>query len=206
MKVIIVTGGIGSGKSQVCRLLQENYGIPVYEADSRAKCLYSEIPGLLDSIEDALCCKLRGESGEFIPQLLAEVIFNDASALQKVEELLFPAMMNDFEQWAGQIGKEVVAFESATVLEKKQFEGFGDIVLLVDAPMDLRIARAMARDAVERDKILKRIAAQQLMNRLSYGEVDPRIDYTLKNESTLENLSVKLADFIEKYGLTKMLS
>lgn len=205
MKVIVVTGGIGSGKSQVCRILEEKYGIPVYEADRRAKCLYSEIPELLASIEVALGCKLRDDSGEFKPQSLAEIIFSDPAALKEVESLLFPAMMTDFGKWAELTGRQVVAFESATILEKKQFDGFGDIVLLVDAPMELRIARAIERDGVDKDAVLRRISVQPLMNRLSEGENDSRVDFILANDSTFENLEEKLKKFIEKYSLTKML-
>lgn len=204
MKVVIVTGGIGSGKSQACRILEERYEIPVYEADKRAKSLYSEIPGMLDAIEDALGCGLRNDAGEFAPQKLAAVIFNDVSALRKVEEILFPVMMSDFEIWAEGKGQTVV-FESATALEKPQFDGFGDIVLLIDAPLSVRIERAAARDCADPAKILQRIAAQPLMNRLSEGESDPRIDFVIKNDSTIENLSGKLGEFVEKYGLTKML-
>lgn len=205
MKVLIVTGGIGSGKSQVCKMLEQSYGIPVYEADSRAKLLYSEVPGMLEALEASLGAGLRDENGGFFPQKLAQIIFSDSGALKKVEDILFPAMMDDFESWANRSGKEVVAFESATVLEKPQFDGFGDIVLLVDAPVDVRLARASQRDGVADEKILDRMRAQKLMNRLSQGETIPRIDHRIVNDSTLEDLSEKLADFIGKYGLTKML-
>lgn len=205
MKVVIVTGGIGSGKSQACRILEERYEIPVYEADKRAKSLYSEIPGMLDAIEDALGCGLRNDAGEFAPQKLAAVIFNDVSALRKVEDILFPVMMSDFERWAQGKG-EVVAFESATVLEKPQFDGFGDIVLLINAPLSIRTERAALRDSADAAKVKQRMSAQPLMNRLSEGESDSRIDFTINNDSAIENLSEKLGDFVEKYGLTKMLS
>lgn len=205
MIVVIVTGGIGSGKSQACRILEEKYEIPVYEADKRAKSLYSEVPGMLDAIEDALGCRVRNDAGEFLPQKLAAVIFNDESALRKVEEILFPAMMSDFDRWSQGKG-EVVAFESATVLEKPQFNGFGDIVLLIDAPLSVRTERAALRDRADAAKVLQRMAAQPLMNRLSEGESDIRIDFTINNDSTIDNLSEKLGEFVGKYGLTKMLS
>ena len=167
--------------------------------------MYSEIPGMLDAIEDALGCGLRNDAGEFAPQKLAAVIFNDVSALRKVEEILFPVMMSDFERWAQGKG-EVVAFESATVLEKPQFDGFGDIVLLINAPLSIRTERAALRDSADAAKVKQRMSAQPLMNRLSEGESDSRIDFTINNDSAIENLSEKLGDFVEKYGLTKMLS
>ena len=96
MKVLIVTGGIGSGKSQVCRILKEKYGFPVYEADIRAKALYVEIPEMLDDIEAAVGTCIRSDSGAFVPKMLADVIFTDADALRKVEDIVFPKLKEDF--------------------------------------------------------------------------------------------------------------
>ena len=204
MKVLVVTGGIGSGKSLVCRMLAEK-GIPVYEADRRAKQLYVEVPSMLDDMEAALGVRLRDSKGDFVASSLAEVIFRDQDALNKVEDILFPVMKKDFADWAAAHGKEVVAFESATVLEKPQFDGLGDIVLLVDAPVQLRMSRAVSRDGVSEEKIQARMKAQSLMNRLSEGETDPRIDQVLVNDSTEAELRRKLDEFIEIYALTKML-
>ena len=205
MKVLVVTGGIGSGKSQVCRLLSEKFGIPVYEADSRAKALYMEVPDMLDRIEAALGTGLRNDRGEFVPGYLSDMIFADPSALRKVEDILFPVLKKDFSDWAERQGSSLVAFESATILEKAAFDGFGDIVLLVDAPVSLRLMRAAARDCADTEKIRSRMEAQTLMNRLSEGGVDTRVDHVLKNDSTIEDLEANLSEFIEKYRLTKML-
>lgn len=203
MKVVVVTGGIGSGKTSVCRLLAEKYGIPVYEADRRAKELYAEFPSMLDRMESVLEVSLRDDSGEFVPARLADVIFNDADALGMVEDMLFPVMKEDFASWAK--GYETVAFESATILEKPQFDGFGDIVLLVDAPVPLRLARAMERDGVDEAEVISRMEAQPLMNFLSEGGRISRVDHVLMNDSSLEKLDRDLAEFMGKYGLTKML-
>lgn len=203
MKVLVVTGGIGSGKSSVCRLLSVKYGIPVYEADRRAKELYSEIPSMLDQMETALGVSLRDDFGQFVPHRLSEVIFNDSEALGRIEDILFPEMKKDFATWAE--GREVVAFESATILEKPQFEGFGDITLLVDAPLSLRLTRTMARDVVDETKVAMRMQAQPLMNSISEGRAFSRVDHIILNDSTFEKLEEKLDIFIEKSGLTKML-
>lgn len=205
MKVLIVTGGIGSGKSYICRMLAEKYAIPVYEADKRVKALYTEQPVMLDRIEDLLGYNFRNDAGEFVPQSLAEVIFNDPVALDKVEDVVFPYLKNDFSVWAQSQVKGIVAFESATVLEKSQFAGFGDIVLLVDAPTDMRALRASLRDGVDTEKIKVRMASQPLMNKISAGFKCSRVDYILSNVSTLSDLEQKLDEFIEKYAITKML-
>ena len=91
--VIVVTGGIGSGKSEVCRILSESYGFSVYEADRKAKELYVRYPELLNAIENALGCCFRDSSGVFQPSLMAARIFGDDEAIRTVEKLLFPYMM-----------------------------------------------------------------------------------------------------------------
>ena len=189
MRVLAVTGGIGSVKSEVCRILARHGLHLQYNADARAKALYTESPGLLDAIEDALGCVLRSEDGRFIPSALAAVIFADNEAMVKLEELLYPEMIRDFHRFMAEAAEDqIVVFESATFLEKKQFDGFADMVLLVDAPFEVRLERACARDVASREAVLARMKCQTLMNALSEGHVDPRIDYKVLNEGTMEEL------------------
>ena len=189
MRVLAVTGGIGSGKSEVCRILARHGLHLQYNADARAKALYTESPGLLDAIEDALGCVLRSEDGRFIPSALAAIIFADNEAMVKLEELLYPEMIRDFHRFMAEAAEDqIVVFESATFLEKKQFDGFADMVLLVDAPFEVRLERACARDVASREAVLARMKCQTLMNALSEGHVDPRIDYKVLNEGTMEEL------------------
>ena len=197
MRVLVVTGGIGSGKSVVCRMLAEN-GFPLqYNADARAKELYDECPQLLSDIEDALGISCRDSEGMFVPAALAARIFSDKEALAKVEQLLFPVMMADFMAFASKAGeKEYVVFESATLLEKPYFDGFGDKILLVDAPVEMRLERAVARDNASREVIRARMQHQKLMNALSEGAEDPRIDIVLKNVGTREELEKELLNIL----------
>lgn len=193
MKVLVVTGGIGSGKSVVCRMLAEN-GFPLqYNADARAKELYDECPQLLIDIEESLGISCRDSVGRFLPAVLAARIFSDKEALAKVEQLLFPVMMADFEAFASQAGEnEYVVFESATLLEKPYFDGFGDRILLVDAPVEMRLERAVGRDNASREVVQARMQNQKHMNALSDGALDPRIDFVLKNVGTKEELETEL--------------
>ena len=193
MKILAVTGGIGSGKSEVCRILAENGLTLQYNADSRAKALYVDSPGLLDDIEKELGGRFRDEEGNFIPSGLAAVIFSDAAALEKVEALLFPEMIRDFHRiMTGASPGQIVVFESATFLEKKQFDGFADIVLLVDAPFDVRLERACRRDGASKEAIIARMKSQRLMNELSEGLEDPRINYRVLNDGTRQELERKV--------------
>ena len=197
LMVIIVTGGIGSGKSMVCRMIREIYGFPVYEADSRAKELYVRYPELLEAIESALSCSVRDSRGVFQPRLLAGRIFADKEALAVVESLLFPFMMSDFQEYAENSGN-IIIFESATVLEKPQFDGFGDKVILVDAPRETRIDRACARDGLSREAVLARMDAQKLMNALSDGAACARIDETIMNDGSADDLLEAVKDVMER--------
>ena len=99
MQVFIVTGGIGSGKSEVCRIIRDQYGCGVYDADFRVKRLYDVHPTLLDDIEAALNATLRNENGQFVPSMLSRLIFSDKEALGIVENYVFPALIEDFESW-----------------------------------------------------------------------------------------------------------
>ena len=188
MNVLVVTGGIGSGKSEVCRILAAKGLTEQYNADTRVKELYVSSPGLLDSIEERLHCKVRDDSGKLVPALLAERIFADRSALEAVEALVFPALMEDFRSFVSAASGNIVVFESATVLEKPQFDGFADKVILVDAPIPSRLERASGRDGADKEKIWSRMENQKLMNALSEGASDPRIDAVIVNDGTLEKL------------------
>ena len=193
MKLIVVTGGIGSGKSQVCDILEKKGNVARYDADTRVKALYVEFPELLSDIEKALGCCLRNEDGDFVPSGLAAKIFSDREALGIVENIVFPALIDDFDDFCAR-NKDCgyVVFESATILEKPQFDGFGDIVLLVDAPFEVRLERACLRDGKSRDEILERMRNQKLMNKLSDGGSDPRIDVVIVNDGSFEELEDKI--------------
>ena len=204
--ILIITGGIGSGKSVAVGMLNEMYGFPVYSADVRVKELYNECPGLLDSIEAELGCSLRDKDGNFVPSLLAREIFSESGALEKVETLVFPVLMDDFNKWMEEHPAGVHIMESATVMEKDFFRGFGDLALLVTAPLELRIMRAVHRDSSTDEQVRARISKQKLMNEPSLleGKTWLPFEVILNDGSTLD-LREKLTDFVEKNGLTKML-
>lgn len=204
MKVMVVTGGIGSGKSLVCRILNASYGYPVYEADAKVKELYASKPVLLDAIEAAIGMTVRDADGKFSPRMLAAAIFTDREALEKVETVVFPALKEDFAAFAAlHSDKEYVVFESATVLEKRQFDGFGDVTVLVDAPFEVRLERAVARDGMPREKVLERMANQKLMNELSNGGKDSRIGYVIVNDGMAAEVGEKVAEMLKKLSKQK---
>ncbi len=199
MMVVAVTGGIGSGKSYVCSFLQQKYGWPVYEADSRVKDLYHTHESLLSDIESALGIKLRDSDGRFQPRLLASVIFNDIDSLTKVEELVFPVLSEDFQIWKQQHSdNSCVILESATILQKPQLRWLWDLAVLVDAPLEIRAARAAERDGVPQEQIWQRMQYQNLMNDISSGKVSSPTDYTIINDGSIEELNKNIDKLVEK--------
>lgn len=189
MEVLLVTGGIGSGKSEVCRIIHEIYGCGIYCADKRVKELYGEYPDLIDRIEAALNVSVRDGQGCFRPEMLAAIIFNDRKLIETVEKIVFPVLMDDFNRWKSlYLDERFVVFESATVLEKPQFKGFCDKVIIVDAPFEVRLERACRRDSQSREKILARMKNQTLMNRISEGDVVPDADALICNDGDLSGL------------------
>ncbi len=197
MKIIIVTGGIGSGKSEVCGILREMGMKAQYNADRKVKSLYDEHPTLLARIEEEVGTGLRGEDGKFIPQKLSNIIFRNRSALKAVENLVFPALLEDFQTFVRKHSDdEFIIFESATVLEKTVFDGLGDWTILVDAPFSMRRDRACMRDKASREAVEARMACQPLMNELSEGYTDPRIDAVIMNDAGIDELKERTREVI----------
>ncbi len=208
--VLVITGGIGSGKSEVCRILSELGYTVQYNADRRVKDLYVDHPTLLSSVEDALGASLRSGDGVFQPGRLSEIIFSDRTALDKVESLVFPVLKEDFLSFAAEHKEEkIIIFESATILDKPYFDGFGDFTILVDAPYSIRLERACSRDGVSAEAVEARMRNQKPMNG------NPRIDAVIMNDSGLDELKVRTSEAIShltnkiekmKTDLTKILS
>ena len=172
-----VTGGIGSGKSVVCRLLQM-LDVPVYDSDSRAKWLMANSLVL----RERLCARFGAEiyeGGVLQRRVLAERVFSNAEALAALNAIVHPAVAEDFCVWAAEReaeGADVVVLESAILLSSG-FDRFVDRCVAVVAPEELRVARAVARDGASVEQIEARIAAQ-----MSQQEVASRCDYVIVND------------------------
>lgn len=195
MSVLVITGGIGSGKSQVCNILRENGYDAQYNADAKVKELYLSHPGLLGQIEERLDCVLHDENGSFVPSRLSGIIFSEPQALNVVESIVLPVLAEDFAEFVHRhADSKVVIFESATVLDKPQFEGVADKVIVVDAPLELRLERACRRDGASREQILLRMKNQKSVNAISDGFVDKRVDHIIWNDGTYEHLRQLVED------------
>lgn len=197
-KIILLCGGIGSGKSVVSGYLRTR-GVPVYDSDNAAKHLYIEDESLICDIELALGISMMDSGGRLDTKVLSQRVFSDPKALSLLESIVHPAVLKDFlrwkaslrgRPWQGYCGEVPFAvMESAIALEKPLFAGCFDAVAFVDAPQNERLRWACQRDGVPQEKILARIAAQRL---------DPsRADVLIVNDSTLEQLYRKTDEAFE---------
>ena len=190
MKTVILTGGMGSGKSAVCAFLKAR-GVPVYDSDSRTKSLYDRDPALVGALEGALGIGLRLPDGRLDRTKLASLIFQDPERKAAVEALVHPAVLADFRRWKrwhrpkgwtyGPV--PFVVLESAIILSCPVFDGVGDRTVLVDAAEELRVARAIARDGSDSEAALRRIRQQRFD--LS------RVDAVIPNNGSLEELAAE---------------
>lgn len=185
MMKVGVTGGIGSGKSTVCRLFADR-GIAVYDSDAAAKRLMA---GPLRQAIEARFGDGIYRDGTLDRRALAEVVFRDPQALAELNAIVHPSVREDFEAWAESQQGDYVILESAILFESG-FDSAVDRILAVLAPERLRIERTCRRDGVSEEEVLRRMAAQ-----IGDDELSARSDYTMVNlfEEDLEP-AVRLLD------------
>ncbi len=155
-----VTGGIGSGKSYVSSSLRLR-GIPVFDSDSEAKKLMLEDKIIVSSLKGLLGDDVY-IAGNLNKQLLASYIFSSPDNALKVNSIVHPRVKQTFLKWADECfmrGCNVVAIESAILFEAG-FDDIVDRVVMINAPLEIRISRVMLRDNVTRDKVMERINLQ----------------------------------------------
>lgn len=183
MKTLLVTGPIGGGKSVFSALLRER-GVAVYDSDSRAKALYGSDPDLLPAVEKALGRRFR-RRGVFDRRALSDFVFPDPERLAVLEGIVHPAVLRDFLLWKDGTSypswphetEPFVAMESAIALSKPLFRGLFDRVVMVDAPLEVRVGRIMERDSVPEEEALRRISLQEfdlsLVDRVIVNDSSP---------------------------------
>ena len=159
MLKIGITGGIGSGKTTVCKMF-EVLGIPVYYADARAKALMTEDPILVAQIKDLLGKKVYQKDGSLDRKRIAKIVFNDKEKLTQLNSLVHPAVAIDGENWhKSQTDVSYTLKEAALLVESGSYKSM-DYLISVWAPKELRIERVQIRDNTSREEVEARIDKQ----------------------------------------------
>jgi dephospho-CoA kinase len=176
MLKIGITGGIGSGKSTVCRIFA-SLGIPVYNADQRAKWLMTNDAVLIDSIKKLFGPEAYYENGQLNRQHISEIIFTEPKKREELNALVHPAVWRDGDRWNEENQSAPYTLKEAALIFESGGDRLLDKIIAVTAPEDLRITRVVRRDGVERAAVKARIAAQ-----MPEAEKAARADFVIVND------------------------
>lgn len=162
MKVIGITGGIGSGKTTTCQIF-EQIGVPVYYADVRAKQLMAQGP-LKSKIIQAFGERAY-HNGQLDRAYLAKEVFNSKERLSVLNGLVHPAVADDFEEWLEENEKASYVLKEAAILFESGAHQAVDYTVLVIAPEEVRINRVVERDGTTHDEVMQRMKSQWTQER-----------------------------------------
>ncbi|MFN8324009.1 MAG: dephospho-CoA kinase [Chitinophagales bacterium] len=194
-----IIGGIGSGKSTVCKMF-EKLGIPVYYADERAKYLMQHEHHLIDEIRKTFGADIY-DNGSLNRKLLSERVFNNSSKLQQLNALVHPAVFRDTEEWVEEqkaLKVPYVLKEAALLIESGSYKNL-DRLIVVSAPLEIRIKRVIDRDHSTREEILARINHQ-----LPDEDKMKLADYVIENSGDLKYLEQQVLEIHKKLILINL--
>lgn len=195
MKIVGLTGGIGSGKSVVADLLKV-YGIPVYDSDSRSKMLCQTDAALILNLKKLFGNEVYHPDGSLNRPYMAKAIFNDKKLLQASNSIIHPAVSKDFTIWAECQNAPFIVQETAILFEAGLEKRY-DAIVCVTAPEELRLQRTCSRTGLNKEEVLAR-----MHNQLSDEERIRRSDILLINDEItplipqIEDLIKKIANFV----------
>lgn len=176
MLVLGLTGGIGSGKTTVASIF-ETFGVPIYNSDQRAKWLMNNDDQLRSEVISLFGEEAYTSEGLNRP-FIASKAFADKSLLSKLNAIVHPIVARDFEEWKSTQNSEIVVKEAAVLIESGAFKQV-DKVVVVSAPVDVRISRV-----VNRDKVSVQEVEQRIKNQLSEEERLKYADFVIQNDGT----------------------
>lgn len=160
MLKIGITGGIGSGKTTVCKVF-ETLGIPVFYADTVAKQIMTIDAILMAGIRDTFGAESYFEDGKLNNKHIANIVFNNEKELLKLNALVHPAVFRAFDEWDTTLPTHLPYSlkEAALLFESGSYE-MCDKNILVTSPHALKIARVTQRDNVSEEQVLARMGKQ----------------------------------------------
>lgn len=179
MKLIGLTGGIGSGKSTVAGIF-EVLSIPVFYADQVAKQLLQTDADLIEQVKATFGSSVYGEGETLNRQALADKVFHDKEALEALNQLVHPAVREAFRNWAARQSRvHPYVIEEAALIFETGGDSYFDAVISVSAPENIRLARIMERDQMSREAIQARMG-----NQWSQQAKDERADQVISNDGS----------------------
>jgi dephospho-CoA kinase len=148
-----ITGGIGAGKSTVCKVF-ESLQVPVYYADTRGREITNTNTHIKEAISRLFGKNVYDQEGKLNRNKVSDIVFGDRDALAQLNTIVHPEVIKDYHQWLGRQKAPYVLMESAILFESGLFEEM-DVIVCVYAPDELRISRIIKRDNISREKVLE---------------------------------------------------
>lgn len=180
MRLIAISGGIGSGKSTVSHALK-TMGFVVYDCDSHAKRLTDSSPEILSLIAAEISPTVLNNDGTLNRKALADIVFNDSSCLRCLNSIVHSAVINDIRQWIEcHTSSQSLLFIETAILYQSGLDKLVDEVWNVEAPKNIRITRVMLRNNLKAEDIEARINAQDTFKP---DKPHPRT-FTILNDNT----------------------
>ncbi len=174
-----ITGGIGSGKSLVCKIFA-SLGVPIYDADSRAKSIMTTDGILVVQIKKEFGSLSYYEDGRLNREYLSAVAFNDEDKLKRLNELVHPRVGADSEKWMEENANHPYLLrEAALLFESGSFKKL-DKIIVVTAPEHIRIKRVLHRDKQRTEQDVLTIIRSQMPEE----EKIKKADFVIHNDET----------------------
>lgn len=169
-----LTSGIGCGKTLITKVFS-TFGIPVFNSDQQAKELYKDsvfLQQIVHTFGNTII-----ENGKFVPQRLADIVFNDRQALETLNALIHPKVLECYKLWQSQQTSPYTILESAIIFESNWQNHFNKIINIT-SPLEIVIERVKLRDKISEDQILQRIN-----NQLPVEEKEKLSDYNIFHDN-----------------------
>jgi dephospho-CoA kinase len=182
-----ITGGIGSGKTTVCKLF-EALGVAVYYADDRAKFLMQHEHFLIDQLKQNFGEDIY-DHGQLNRAMLAQKVFGNKEQLALLNSLVHPVVFRDTERWYQEqlTAKPPYVLKEAALLVETGAYKLLDQLIVVSAPLDVRLQLVVARDKVAAAEV-----TQRMNNQLAEEEKLKLADFVIENNSDLEALKIQV--------------
>ncbi|HFA48004.1 MAG TPA: dephospho-CoA kinase [Bacteroidetes bacterium] len=177
-KKIGITGGIGAGKTTVCKIF-EAMGIPVYDADSRARAIMTDDIKVVEQVMDLFGADAYQKDGSLNRAYLAGIVFKDKKKLAALNAIVHPAVHADGEKWHASFSGVPYTLKEAALLIESGGHKFLDKLILVTAPEELRLERVVARDGSTAEAVKARMDKQMPEN-----EKRRFADFIIKNDGS----------------------
>ncbi len=193
-----ITGGIGSGKTSVCRVF-EVLNIPVFSADRVAQAIMENDKSIIEGI-NSIAGRDLYLNGSLDRPTLSDLIFNDKASLEKVNSLVHPAVFRKFAQWVNEQYAPYVIMEAAILFESGASK-LVDRVATVVAPVEERIERIILRNKLSREQITER-----MRNQMDDDNTFKNSDYVINNSENdmIIPVILKIHDDILKFIKTQI--